>query len=158
MLCVPIQLLPTTPHHPEEGKYVAPTILTQVNHDMVVMKAETTGPVLPIMRVPSDEEDVQLMNDNNYGLTASVWTQDLAAGERLLKLLDAGKVFINRYDYPNPRSITVIHIYTSQVSKKRIQDLAWTRWKNSGMVYTLGPKAFDPFLKLKSYQVRGRQG
>ncbi|KJK67280.1 Aldehyde dehydrogenase family protein [Aspergillus parasiticus SU-1] len=124
---------------PPEGNYVVPTVLTQVNHDMVVMKEETFGPVLPIMRVSSDEEAVQLMNDSDYGLTASVWTQDLAAGEKLLKLLDAGTVFINRCDYPNP-------------------DLAWTGWKNSGMGYTLGPKAFDPFVKLKSYHIREKQG
>ncbi|KAE8423922.1 Aldehyde/histidinol dehydrogenase [Aspergillus pseudocaelatus] len=91
------------------------------------------------MRVSSDEEAVQLMNDSNYGLTASVWTQDLEAGEKLFKLLEAGTVFINRCDYPNP-------------------DLTWTGWKNSGMGFTLGPKAFDPFLKLKSYHIRERQG
>ncbi|QRD92616.1 Aldehyde/histidinol dehydrogenase [Aspergillus flavus] len=130
---------PTFTSAPREGNYVVPTVLTQVNHDMVVMKEETFGPVLPIMRVSSDEEAVQLMNESDYGLTASVWTQDLAAGERLLKLLDAGTVFINRCDYPNPH-------------------LAWTGWKNSGMGHTLVPKAFDPFVKLKSYHIREKQG
>ncbi|KAJ1715285.1 aldehyde dehydrogenase family protein [Aspergillus flavus] len=127
---------PTFTSAPREGNYVVPTVLTQVNHDMVVMKEETFGPVLPIMRVSSDEEAVQLVNDSDYGLTASVWTQDLAAGERLLKLLDAGTVFIIR----------------------TLSDLAWTGWKNSGMGHTLGPKAFDPFIKLKSYHIREMQG
>lgn len=137
---------------------MVPTVLTQVNHDMVVMKEETFGPVLPIMRVSSDEEAVQLMNESDYGLTASVWTQDLAAGERLLKLLDAGTVFINRCDYPNPVSIPALHTNLSEVANHRIQHLAWTGWKNSGMGHTLVPKAFDPFVKLKSYHIREKQG
>ncbi|KAL4793101.1 Aldehyde/histidinol dehydrogenase [Aspergillus venezuelensis] len=123
---------------PADGNYIVPTILTNVNHDMIVMQEETFGPVLPIMKVSSDEEAVKLMNDSDYGLTASVWTKDLEAGEKLLKMLETGTVFINRCDYPNP-------------------DLAWTGWKNSGMGFTLGPRAFDPFVKPKSYHIREKQ-
>ncbi|CAI7678634.1 unnamed protein product [Penicillium manginii] len=110
-----------------EGNYVVPSLLTNANHDMLVMKEETLGPVIPIMRVSSDNEAVKWMNNSDYGLTASIWTKDLKAGECLLKRLEAGTVFINRCDYPNP-------------------DLVWTGWKNSGMGHTLGPRGFDPFL------------
>ncbi|KAE8332606.1 Aldehyde/histidinol dehydrogenase [Aspergillus sergii] len=121
-----------------EGNYVVPTVSTQVSHDMVVMREQTFGPALPIIRV-SDKEAVQLMNDDDYGMSVSVWTEDLATGEKLLKLLDAGTVFINRCDYSNP-------------------DQVRTRWKNSGMGYTHGPKAVDPLLKLKRYHIREKQG
>lgn len=69
---------------------------------MLTMKEETFGPVMPIMKVSSDEEAVSLMNDSTYGLTASVWTRDIARGEELIDSIEAGTVFINRCDYPSP--------------------------------------------------------
>lgn len=90
---------------PNGGNYVAPRLLTGVNHTMQVMQQETFGPVIPVMKVSSDEEAIALMNDSDYGLTASVWTNDLGKGEELLPQLEAGTVFINRCDYPNPVSI-----------------------------------------------------
>ncbi|KAJ5280635.1 hypothetical protein N7478_006007 [Penicillium angulare] len=119
-----------------KGNWLAPVVLTNVNHSMVTMKEETFGPVMPIMKVSSDEEAVSLMNDSDYGLTASVWTKDIAAGEKLIDDIEAGTVFINRCDYPAP-------------------DLAWTGWKTSGLGCTLGPRAFDGFTKLKSYHIKG---
>lgn len=86
----------------QKGNYLAPVVLTNVNHDMVTMKEETFGPVMPIMKVSSDEEAVALMNDSDYGLTASVWTKDMARGEELIDQIEAGTVFINRCDYPAP--------------------------------------------------------
>lgn len=135
---------------------MVPTILTNVNHDMVVMQEETFGPVIPIQKVSSDEEAVKWMNNSDYGLTASIWTKDLAAGEQLMKQVEAGTVFINRCDYPNPVSSSA---QTSRVANTYLlpQDLAWTGWKNSGMGHTLGPRAFDPFYKLKSYHIREKQ-
>jgi acyl-CoA reductase-like NAD-dependent aldehyde dehydrogenase len=92
----------SVPSQKPEGNYIAPTVLTNVTHDMTVMKDETFGPVLPIMKVSSDEEAVALMNDSEYGLTASVWTRDIARGEELIAEIEAGTVFINRCDYPSP--------------------------------------------------------
>ncbi|RDW91547.1 hypothetical protein BP5796_02712 [Coleophoma crateriformis] len=123
---------------PPEGNYVAPRLLTNVTHDMVVMREETFGPVIPVMKVSSDSEAVELMNDSDYGLTASVWTKNNDEGLELMEKLNAGTVFINRCDYPNA-------------------DLAWTGWKNSGLGCTLGPRAFDAFFKLKSFHIKEQQ-
>lgn len=71
---------------------------------MAVMRDETFGPIIPVAKVSGDEEAVRLMNDTTYGLTASVWTKDVEAGKELIERLDAGTVFINRADYPNPVS------------------------------------------------------
>jgi len=96
----------------DKGNWLAPVILTNVNHSMVTMKEETFGPVMPIMKVSSDDEAVQLMNDSDYGLTASVWTKDIAAGEELIDRIEAGTVFINRCDYPAPVSSHSFHLAT----------------------------------------------
>lgn len=122
-----------------EGHYIAPRVLTNTNHSMQILNEETFGPVIPICKVSSDEEAIKLMNDSEYGLTASVWTKDIHKGEEIIEKLEAGTVFVNRCDYPNP-------------------DLAWTGWKMSGLGCTLGPRAFDAFFKLKSFHVKEEQG
>ena len=95
---------PTFQSPPADGNYVVPRILTNVGPDMAVMKEETFGPIIPVAKVSGDEEAVKLMNDTTYGLTASVWTKDIDRGKELIERLDAGTVFINRADYPNPVS------------------------------------------------------
>lgn len=89
---------------PLEGNYVKPTLLTNVSHEMILMNDETFGPVIPVMKVGSDEEAIRLMNDSEFGLTASIWTKDAAKGEELAGELEAGTVFVNRCDYPSPVS------------------------------------------------------
>lgn len=92
----------------QKGNYVAPIVLTNVNQEMLTLKEETFGPVMPIMKVASDNEAVALMNDSDYGLTASVWTKDITVGEELIDRIEAGTVFINRCDYPSPvRDISI---------------------------------------------------
>ncbi|KAI9757594.1 MAG: hypothetical protein M4579_003407 [Chaenotheca gracillima] len=120
---------------PADGNYVKPTLLTGVNHDMVVMRDETFGPVIPVMKVKNDAEAISLMNDSEFGLTASIWTKDVAKGEQLADDVEAGTVFVNRCDYPSP-------------------DLAWTGWKNSGKGVTLSRFGFDQFVKLKSFHLK----
>lgn len=93
---------------PADGNYVAPTLLTGVNHDMAVMTEETFGPVIPVMKVKDDTEAIKLMNDSQFGLTASIWTKDVAKGHELIDDVEAGTVFVNRCDYPAPVSISMI--------------------------------------------------
>ena len=81
------------------GPFFEPTVLTNVNHDMDVMREETFGPVLPIMTFKTDDEAVRLANDSVYGLTASVWTRDIARGKRLAERIDAGTVTVNEVLY-----------------------------------------------------------
>lgn len=100
-----IDVTPNSPglHSPRNlGSYIAPRVLTNVSHNMVVMRDETFGPVIPIMQVHSDQDAVAAMNDSEYGLTASVWTRDIQRGEALIDQIEAGTVFINRCDYPSP--------------------------------------------------------
>lgn len=89
---------------PTNGNYVKPTLLTGVNHEMTVMTEETFGPVIPVMKVSGDDEAVKLMNDSEFGLTASVWTKDVAGAEKLIERVEAGTVFVNRSDFPSPVS------------------------------------------------------
>jgi acyl-CoA reductase-like NAD-dependent aldehyde dehydrogenase len=89
---------------PSDGNFVKPTLLTNVDHNMTVMTEETFGPVIPVMKVKSDEEAIKLMNDSEFGLTASIWTKDTAKGEDLAESVEAGTVFVNRCDYPSPVS------------------------------------------------------
>jgi acyl-CoA reductase-like NAD-dependent aldehyde dehydrogenase len=89
---------------PSDGNYVKPTLLINVNHDMEIMTEETFGPVIPVMKVKTDEEAVKLMNDSRFGLTASIWTKDVERGHRLADDVEAGTVFVNRCDFPSPVS------------------------------------------------------
>jgi succinate-semialdehyde dehydrogenase/glutarate-semialdehyde dehydrogenase len=82
---------------PEETKgiFVAPTVLTDVTHDMTVMREETFGPVLGVMKVRDMDEAVELANDSNLGLTGSVWTRSRTRGELLARRIQAGAVLLN---------------------------------------------------------------
>ena len=79
----------------ENGHYYEPTVLVDVDHGMDCMREETFGPTLPIMKVADSEEALRLSNDSPYGLQASVWTKDVAKGERLARRIEAGAVTVN---------------------------------------------------------------
>jgi len=78
-----------------KGLYYEPTVLTDVTHDMEIMRAETFGPILPIMRVRDEEEALRLANDTDYGLSATIWTKDVYKGAELAKRIESGGVCIN---------------------------------------------------------------
>ena len=75
---------------PQDGNYMQPTLLTGVTHGMDIMTDETFGPVIPVMAVKDDEEAIRYMNDSQFGLTASIWTKDIAHGEKLAESVEAG--------------------------------------------------------------------
>jgi acyl-CoA reductase-like NAD-dependent aldehyde dehydrogenase len=118
-----------------ESNFISPHILIDVDHTMEVMKDETFGPVMGIMRVTSDQEAVTFMNQSEYALTASIWTRDTIEGERLGEDVECGTLFVNRCDYLDPA-------------------LAWTGHKESGMGASLGEFGFDAFTLLKSFHIK----
>ena len=102
---------------------------------MQIMLDETFGPIIPIQSVASDDEAIGLMNESQFGLTASIWTKNVEQGQKLAEEVEAGTVFVNRSDFPSP-------------------DLAWTGWKDSGKGQTLSIFGFEQFVRLKSYHFK----
>jgi acyl-CoA reductase-like NAD-dependent aldehyde dehydrogenase len=143
---------------PSNGNFVVPTLLTNVNHSMTVMRDETFGPVIPVMKVKNDDEAVKLMNNSEFGLTASVWTKDTEKGYALCEQIEAGTVFVNRCDFPSPvchtRGCNPREFQILRLANCCQQDLAWTGWKTSGKGATLSKFGFDQFVKLKSYHLK----
>ncbi len=81
------------------GKFVAPTVLTGVTHEMRIMREEIFGPVLPIVVVESEQEAIDLANDSEFGLGASVWTKDRQRGERIARRIESGMVWVNDHSF-----------------------------------------------------------
>ena len=117
--------------------YMAPQVLTNVNHQMSVMMEESFGPVVGIMKVSDDAEAIQLMNDSPYGLTAAIWTQDAAAAQKIGDEIATGTVFMNRCDYLDPA-------------------LTWTGVKDTGRGATLSAVGYEALTRPKSYHLRTR--
>lgn len=115
--------------------YLGPQILVDVNHKMGLMQDESFGPVIGIMKVHSDAEAIELMNDSCFGLTASIWTRDEAAALAIGDRLQCGTVFMNRCDYLDP-------------------ELAWVGVKNSGRGCTLSRVGFEHLTRPKSFHLR----
>jgi acyl-CoA reductase-like NAD-dependent aldehyde dehydrogenase len=115
--------------------YLAPQVLVDVDHSMPVMREESFGPVVGIMKVSSDAEAIRLMNDSDYGLTAAFYSADASLAETLGDQLETGTVFLNRCDYLDPA-------------------LAWTGVKNSGRGCTLSRVGYEQLTRPKSYHFR----
>jgi acyl-CoA reductase-like NAD-dependent aldehyde dehydrogenase len=115
--------------------YLAPQVLVDVDHSMRVMTEESFGPVVGIQRVRNDEEAIALMNDSAFGLTASIWTQDEAAGLALGARVETGTLFVNRCDYLDPM-------------------LAWTGVKDSGRGCTLSRVGLEQLTRPKSFHAK----
>jgi acyl-CoA reductase-like NAD-dependent aldehyde dehydrogenase len=78
-----------------KGFFFEPTVLADVDHDMRIMRDETFGPILPIMRVADEQEALALANDSRYGLNANVWTRNKRRGKQLAKAIESGSVVVN---------------------------------------------------------------
>jgi len=117
------------------GAYLAPQILVDVNHSMRVMREESFGPVVGIMPVDSDEQAIELMNDSDFGLTASLWTQDAERAARIGREILTGTVFMNRCDYLDPQ-------------------LCWTGCKDTGRGAGLSVLGYHSVTRPKSYHLK----
>jgi acyl-CoA reductase-like NAD-dependent aldehyde dehydrogenase len=115
--------------------YLAPEVLIGVNHQMEVMREESFGPVVGIMKVRDDEEAATLMNDSPYGLTASIWTRDIDRAAELGNQIETGTAFMNRCDYLDPY-------------------LAWTGVKDTGRGVSLSKYGFEALTQPKSFHLR----
>lgn len=121
---------------PERGEaWFAPTVLTDVDHDMVVMRDESFGPIIGVQRVGDDAEAVTLMNDTEYGLTAGVYTRDEERARRLLAQVDAGSAYWNCCDRVSPR-------------------LPWSGRGHSGIGTTLSTLGIRAFVQPKAWHLR----
>lgn len=118
-----------------DSAYLAPRLLVDVDHSMRVMREESFGPVVGVMKVADDAEAIALMNDCAYGLTASIWTADLAAAEQIGAALETGTVFMNRCDYVDPA-------------------LCWTGCKDTGRGTSLGELGYLSLTRPKSFHLR----
>lgn len=119
-----------------KGYFFEPAVLLNVNHNMRVMKDESFGPVIGIMKVKNDEEAIQLMQDTEYGLTASVYSSDKKRAEHILQQINAGTGYWNCCD---------------RVSAA----LPWSGRKHSGFGVTLSHAGLRAFVKPKGYHLRG---
>ncbi|WP_170560843.1 aldehyde dehydrogenase family protein [Ruegeria atlantica] len=117
------------------GAYLTPQILTDVTHDMRVMRDESFGPVVGIMKVSSDDEAIALMNDSEFGLTASLWTREVDRAARVGDAIETGTVFMNRADYLDP-------------------GLCWTGCKNTGRGGGLSIIGYHNLTRPKSYHLK----
>jgi len=115
--------------------YLAPQLLSNVDHSMRLMSEESFGPVVGIQKVSSDEEAIALMNDSEYGLTAAIFTSDIDKGVQLGQQLETGTFFVNRCDYLDP-------------------GLAWTGVKHSGRGCSLSVLGYEPLTRPKSFHIK----
>ncbi len=125
----------TFPADAAGSPYIAPQILVEVGHNMRLMTEETFGPVVGIMRVGSDEEAIRLMNDSPFGLTAAIFSADVAAAEAIGARLETGTVFLNRCDSLDPA-------------------LPWVGVKDSGRGHTLSLWGYEHLTRPQSFHLR----
>ena len=118
-----------------EGPFYLPTLITGAPQSSALVQEENFGPLLPVMKVGSDEEAVRLMNDSRYGLTASVWTTGADRAAAMARKLNAGVVFQNRCDYIDPA-------------------LPWSGWGDSGRGSSLSRHGFHALTRRKGLHLR----
>ena len=118
-----------------KGNWFEPTVFTDVDHSMALMRDESFGPIIGIQAVADDEAAVDSMNDTEYGLTAGVYTSDAKRARRLLAQLHAGSVYWNCCDRVSPR-------------------LPWSGVGHSGVGLTLSTYGIQTFTRPKAWHLR----
>jgi len=118
-----------------KGRFFEPTLLADCNHDMEIVMEESFGPVLPVVKVSSDEEAVTKMNDSPYGLTAAVFTRDVDRANKIGEQIRTGTFFMNRCDYLDP-------------------ELPWTGHNQTGKGISLSRHGFNGVTKVKGYHMK----
>lgn len=121
-----------------KGYVLEPAVVLNANHDMALMRDESFGPVIGIMKVKDDAEAQKLMNDTEYGLTAAVYCRDEARARKILSGVNAGSAYINCCDRVSPR-------------------LPWSGRGLSGVGLTLSTYGIETFTRPKAWHVRGSQ-
>ena len=122
-----------------KGNWFAPTVLTDVDHSMAVMRDESFGPIIGIQAVADDDAAIDLMNDSEYGLTAGVYVRNEKRGRRILSRVNAGTVYWNCCDRVSPR-------------------LPWSGVKHSGIGLTLSTYGIQTFTRPKAWHLRHAGG
>jgi acyl-CoA reductase-like NAD-dependent aldehyde dehydrogenase len=121
--------------NPGPGNWYQPTVFSNVNHTMELMKEESFGPIIGIQKVSGDAEAVTLMNDTRYGLTAGVYTRNESRAQALLEQVNAGSVYWNCCDRVSPR-------------------LPWSGVGDSGVGLTLSTYGIDTFTRTKAWHLK----
>jgi acyl-CoA reductase-like NAD-dependent aldehyde dehydrogenase len=115
------------------GDWYEPTVIADVDHSMKVMREETFGPVIPVMKVADEEEAIRLANDTTYGLSASVYSGDVKRGERVAKRIEVGACNVN-----------------DSLSNYFAVEVPMGGWKTSGIGYRHGAYGIQKFVRSTS--------
>lgn len=119
-----------------QGHYVEPTVIVDVNHDMKLMREETFGPIIPVMKVKDEAEAIRLANDSEYGLSASIWSRSIARARRVADQLEVGSVVIN-----------------DALAHYAVAHLPFGGVKKSGTARSHGAQEVLQFTQLRSYAI-----
>ena len=122
-------------YNQEQTPYLAPQVLVEVDHSMKFMTAETFGPAVGIMPVDNEQQAIDLINDSNYGLTASIWTKDQQRAVKIGRQLEVGILFMNRCDYVDP-------------------SLVWSGTKDTGYGASLSKYGFYALTRPQSFHLK----
>ncbi|MGB3620374.1 aldehyde dehydrogenase family protein [Ketobacter sp. MCCC 1A13808] len=117
----------------QDGFFHPATLLANTNNDMLIIKEETFGPVIPVMKFATEEEAIAQANESDLALTSSIWTKDLARGRRIAAELESGVTTIND------------HLYTHGLS-----EMPWGGWKHSGLGRTHGHEGLQEMTHVKA--------
>jgi acyl-CoA reductase-like NAD-dependent aldehyde dehydrogenase len=117
------------------GHWFEPTVFSEVDHTMALMREESFGPIIGIQKVAGDEQALDLMNDTRYGLTAGVYTRDEARARAILERVNAGSVYWNCCDRVSPR-------------------LPWSGQRDSGVGVTLSTYGIQAFTRPRAWHLR----